>query len=145
MFVKITVFSTILNPFSVVYSSAAMASPPITCYCASPFSVDQLRNYRVFPSKNWSSSSSSSSPSPSQSPSTAPFDPAVLEPLGDFRVFSTELLFMLFDFMDFATLGKLSTSSSLFGAKIGAYLASTSGSRRCEFIDRLHDGQVRAP
>jgi len=117
-----------------------MATSPVTCYCASPFAVDPLRTYRVFPSKNMTTPSSSPESSPlTDSPSL--FDPRVLEPLGDFRVFSTELLFLIFEHMDFDTLGKLSTSSALLGAKIHAYFQSTSGLRRLDFLGSLHDGK----
>jgi len=116
-----------------------MATSPTTCYCAAPFSVDQCRTYRIFPSKNWSSPESTSSVSPSLVAS--PFYPAVLAPLGDFSVFSAELFFRLFDFVDFASLGNLSTASSLFGAKISGYLESHSGRKRYRFLERLHDGE----
>ena len=128
--------------FHLVYSSADMATSPTTCYCAAPFSVDQCRTYRIFPSKNWSSPESTSSVSPSLVAS--PFYPAVLAPLGDFSVFSAELFFRLFDFVDFASLGNLSTASSLFGAKISGYLESHSGRKRYRFLERLHDGEVNS-
>jgi len=98
-------------------------SDPVLYYSPSSFARDwsRTRSGRFFPSHSWKENT----------------DHAWSEGLGEFGLFSLELLYFIFDKMDLISLGKLTTTSSDLRKKITSYFTSSRGWRRLQ-LNSLH-------